>query len=308
MNVTLIFWSSVLPPMRYFISEWDKKTPLGVLFQTLCVVEVIYRRPSSQDIASQKFSMPSPVRTVIAADFDNDNELEVFFNNIAYRGPSANRLFRCSLPHTHSAYSMYIVWWKPHKQCLYLIFWNGPQQPSGVGKCGPGMLISSGIPPPPAHMSESLIKMGSGLSSWLSRWVSPPDNINELGFQAALYDVYQLLRLNNRMNASCLNEDLIWHTYTRIIPDAWGHEPLGQFKLTITDQHQASERFPVYNAGHCWAICLSGHAVGPTRSLGHGYCFCVSMIQPLLYYNQFTPLTLTRMPRGLLKENNNNNY
>lgn len=53
--------------------------------------------------------MPSPVRTVIAADFDNDNELEVFFNNIAYRGPSANRLFRCSLSHTHIAYSMYIV-------------------------------------------------------------------------------------------------------------------------------------------------------------------------------------------------------
>lgn len=49
---------------------------------------------SYQDIATQKFSMPSPVRTVIAADFDNDNELEVFFNNIAYRGPSANRLFR----------------------------------------------------------------------------------------------------------------------------------------------------------------------------------------------------------------------
>uniref|UniRef100_A0A8C2FLQ3 Cartilage acidic protein 1b n=1 Tax=Cyprinus carpio TaxID=7962 RepID=A0A8C2FLQ3_CYPCA len=44
----------------------------------------------------KKFSMPSPVRTVIAADFDNDNELEVFFNNIAYRGPSANRLFRVS--------------------------------------------------------------------------------------------------------------------------------------------------------------------------------------------------------------------
>lgn len=30
----------------------------------------------------------------MAADFDNDNEMEVFFNNIAYRGPSANRLFR----------------------------------------------------------------------------------------------------------------------------------------------------------------------------------------------------------------------
>ncbi|XP_056350851.1 cartilage acidic protein 1 isoform X3 [Oenanthe melanoleuca] len=47
-----------------------------------------------RDIATPKFSMPSPVRTVIAADFDNDQELEVFFNNIAYRGSSANRLFR----------------------------------------------------------------------------------------------------------------------------------------------------------------------------------------------------------------------
>lgn len=47
--------------------------------------------------------MPSPVRTVIAADFDNDNEIEVFFNNIAYRGPSANRLFRYDTEkHTHS--------------------------------------------------------------------------------------------------------------------------------------------------------------------------------------------------------------
>jgi hypothetical protein len=41
--------------------------------------------------------MPSPVRTVIAADFDNDQELEIFFNNIAYRGSSANRLFRYSM-------------------------------------------------------------------------------------------------------------------------------------------------------------------------------------------------------------------
>ncbi|XP_051946216.1 cartilage acidic protein 1-like [Xyrauchen texanus] len=54
------------------------------------------RKQRFKDIASQKFSTPSPVRTVIAADFDNDNELEVFFNNIAYRGPSANRLFRVS--------------------------------------------------------------------------------------------------------------------------------------------------------------------------------------------------------------------
>lgn len=59
---------------------------------------------SSQDIASQKFAMPSPVRTVMVADFDNDNELEVFFNNIAYRGPSANRLFRYThtLTRTHT--------------------------------------------------------------------------------------------------------------------------------------------------------------------------------------------------------------
>ncbi|XP_036025581.1 cartilage acidic protein 1 isoform X2 [Onychomys torridus] len=47
-----------------------------------------------RDIASPKFSMPSPVRTVIVADFDNDQELEVFFNNIAYRNSAANRLFR----------------------------------------------------------------------------------------------------------------------------------------------------------------------------------------------------------------------
>uniref|UniRef100_UPI00398ECAC1 cartilage acidic protein 1 n=1 Tax=Pristiophorus japonicus TaxID=55135 RepID=UPI00398ECAC1 len=49
-----------------------------------------------RDIATQKFAMPSPVRTVIVADFDNDQELEVFFNNIAYRGSSANRIFRVS--------------------------------------------------------------------------------------------------------------------------------------------------------------------------------------------------------------------
>ncbi|KAF7219986.1 cartilage acidic protein 1 isoform X2 [Nothobranchius furzeri] len=59
-------------------------------------IQLNNRKQKFKDIASQKFSMPSPVRTVITADFDNDNELEVFFNNIAYRGPSANRLFRVS--------------------------------------------------------------------------------------------------------------------------------------------------------------------------------------------------------------------
>ncbi|XP_062311917.1 cartilage acidic protein 1a [Osmerus eperlanus] len=49
-----------------------------------------------KNIASSAFASPSPVRTLIAADFDNDKELEVFFNNIAYRGDSPNRLFRVS--------------------------------------------------------------------------------------------------------------------------------------------------------------------------------------------------------------------
>uniref|UniRef100_A0A7N8XIA6 Cartilage acidic protein 1a n=1 Tax=Mastacembelus armatus TaxID=205130 RepID=A0A7N8XIA6_9TELE len=49
-----------------------------------------------RNIATGGFAVPSPVRTVIAADFDNDKELEVFFNNIAYRGNAPNRLFRVS--------------------------------------------------------------------------------------------------------------------------------------------------------------------------------------------------------------------
>lgn len=57
--------------------------------------------------------MPSPVRTVIAADFDNDNELEVFFNNIAYRGPSANRLFRYSGRNRHTHTYEHV-----HKVCI----------------------------------------------------------------------------------------------------------------------------------------------------------------------------------------------
>ncbi|XP_016536229.1 cartilage acidic protein 1a isoform X1 [Poecilia formosa] len=49
-----------------------------------------------RDIGRGNFASPSPIRTVIAADFDNDKELEVFFNNIAYRGDAPNRLFRVS--------------------------------------------------------------------------------------------------------------------------------------------------------------------------------------------------------------------
>ncbi|XP_029012807.1 cartilage acidic protein 1a [Betta splendens] len=49
-----------------------------------------------RNVATAEFAAPSPIRTVIAADFDNDKALEVFFNNIAYRGHAANRLFRVS--------------------------------------------------------------------------------------------------------------------------------------------------------------------------------------------------------------------
>uniref|UniRef100_A0A8C5BI16 Cartilage acidic protein 1a n=1 Tax=Gadus morhua TaxID=8049 RepID=A0A8C5BI16_GADMO len=49
-----------------------------------------------RNIATAAFASPSPVRTLIAADFDNDKELEVFFNNIAYGGRAPNRLFRVS--------------------------------------------------------------------------------------------------------------------------------------------------------------------------------------------------------------------
>ncbi|XP_069576675.1 cartilage acidic protein 1a [Brachyistius frenatus] len=54
------------------------------------------RDATFRNVASGGFAAPSPVRTVIAADFDNDSELEVFFNNIAYRGHAPNRLFRVS--------------------------------------------------------------------------------------------------------------------------------------------------------------------------------------------------------------------
>ncbi|XP_061737263.1 cartilage acidic protein 1a [Nerophis ophidion] len=49
-----------------------------------------------RNIATAGFASPSPIRTVIAADFDNDGQLEVFLNNIAYRGNAPNKLFRVS--------------------------------------------------------------------------------------------------------------------------------------------------------------------------------------------------------------------
>merc|ERR1711971_816596 len=45
------------------------------------------------DIAgNSEFAVPTPIRTVIAADFDNDGNQELFMNNIAYRGRAPNTL------------------------------------------------------------------------------------------------------------------------------------------------------------------------------------------------------------------------
>lgn len=48
-----------------------------------------------RDVASKAFRKPTPVRTVIAQDFDNDGNLEVFFNNICTRDQKdqPNKLF-----------------------------------------------------------------------------------------------------------------------------------------------------------------------------------------------------------------------
>ena len=43
-----------------------------------------------QHLAHPSMEQPSRIRTVIAADFDNDGELEIFFNNI----PGINKLFK----------------------------------------------------------------------------------------------------------------------------------------------------------------------------------------------------------------------
>uniref|UniRef100_A0A8C4RCI1 Cartilage acidic protein 1 n=1 Tax=Eptatretus burgeri TaxID=7764 RepID=A0A8C4RCI1_EPTBU len=46
-----------------------------------------------QDAATPEFALPSSARTLIATDFDNDQHLEVFFNNMANKGHSSNRAF-----------------------------------------------------------------------------------------------------------------------------------------------------------------------------------------------------------------------
>ncbi|KAK7070988.1 Cartilage acidic protein 1, partial [Halocaridina rubra] len=51
-------------------------------------------QPRFRNIATDQFAEPSPVRTVIAADFNNDGNLKILLNNIAYRGPAPNRLYQ----------------------------------------------------------------------------------------------------------------------------------------------------------------------------------------------------------------------
>lgn len=70
--------------------EWQNWQKQKVLIK--CILREV--QFSLQNIATGRFAEASPIRTVIAADFDNDKELEVFFNNIAYRGNAPNRLFR----------------------------------------------------------------------------------------------------------------------------------------------------------------------------------------------------------------------
>ncbi|XP_042235775.1 cartilage acidic protein 1-like isoform X2 [Homarus americanus] len=51
-------------------------------------------RPKFRNIATEEFAEPSSIRTVVAADFNNDGSLEVLMNNFAYRGPAPNRLYQ----------------------------------------------------------------------------------------------------------------------------------------------------------------------------------------------------------------------
>ncbi|KAK8741736.1 hypothetical protein OTU49_002364 [Cherax quadricarinatus] len=50
--------------------------------------------PRFRNIATDEFAEPSPVRSLVAADFNNDGNLEVLMSNIAYRSPAPNRLFQ----------------------------------------------------------------------------------------------------------------------------------------------------------------------------------------------------------------------
>ncbi|XP_069179900.1 cartilage acidic protein 1 isoform X1 [Procambarus clarkii] len=50
--------------------------------------------PRFRNIATDEFAEPSPLRMVVAADFNNDGNIKVFMSNFAHRGPAPNRLFQ----------------------------------------------------------------------------------------------------------------------------------------------------------------------------------------------------------------------
>lgn len=84
-------------PHRLFLQGSNSAFRVRTSPQTLCegFDEVTAKaRSPLQNIATAGFATPSPVRTVIAADFDNDKEVEVFFNNIYYGQSAPNRIFR----------------------------------------------------------------------------------------------------------------------------------------------------------------------------------------------------------------------
>ncbi|KAK3792305.1 hypothetical protein RRG08_007382 [Elysia crispata] len=60
----------------------------------LQIQDASYSQTTFFDAATQEFATASPIRTVIAADFDNTGTLQVFMNNIVYRGSAENKLFR----------------------------------------------------------------------------------------------------------------------------------------------------------------------------------------------------------------------
>ncbi|XP_077996351.1 cartilage acidic protein 1-like [Glandiceps talaboti] len=51
-------------------------------------------RRTFRNIAPKDYEKPSPIRTVIVADFNNDGNLEIFQNNIVYGGEAPNHVFR----------------------------------------------------------------------------------------------------------------------------------------------------------------------------------------------------------------------
>ena len=84
------------------LSDFDRDGKLDIVYGNWMGRHRLYLQKSQngrryfQDVATPEFSEPSPIRTVIAQDFDNDGHTEVLFNNIVYRSGTTgnpNKLF-----------------------------------------------------------------------------------------------------------------------------------------------------------------------------------------------------------------------